>query len=311
MLAGCGPRTGRIDPAALDPQQLVIDMPAIYIDFDSNGLASVGGTPVSELGKTLGQDLSAVALPPEQVAMLSAANIQHIQLNNTEKGLMILVNGQMVPSIGWDANALKATLDTVSGVNAAALPPMVQGLLPVLAKLGVGVVVRFPIAEGAQTIPLEVTGQGSAAATSKAAQDQFLASVGQPPVIKFSVDYAADGSWTVDGKSAADWSAAIPFNWAGFNLKTEQLQGVAAANIKTLTLSTNREGIFIAINGNTLPHLTWANGEIEHVLNLAVQSGALESITGQVPNVAQLLEQFKSLLPVVQTSEFTMTVNFP
>ncbi|MFN8441182.1 MAG: hypothetical protein U0175_10455 [Caldilineaceae bacterium] len=311
-LSACGPRAGRVDATTLSPDAVVIDLPAIYIDFDANGTPTIGGQTLDQVGAQLGQQLPAVpSLPAAQIQMLTDYNIQHIQINNSPKGLQLLVNGMQIPSLGWSPEQLSATVDTLNSFGIP-LPPDVAGILPMLGNVGVGIVLRFPLKEGATAIPTEVEGGMSAPAESIAAQKQYLDSIGQAPVIKFAVFYNADGSWTVDGKGPNDYAKSFPdFKWEGLNMNPSMIKRLTSVGVKNFTLSTNPSGIFIAINGKQLPNLTWGNGEIEHTLALAEQTGLLQMAAGNVANLSDIINQVKSLLPAVQTTDFSITVNLP
>lgn len=308
MLAGCGPRVGGGELAAsASPQDLVVDLPAIYIDVNTEGQTSIGGTPLAQLSSQLGVDLSAAAqLDKVWVNHLTTTNVQHLQINNTANGIMLLVNGEPIPSLGWDGEALTATADTLNMLGAN-IGPQIGKLLPVIRALGVGVVVRIPVVEGTELIPLAVQSDQSAAALAKKAQEEYLQAVGQPPVVRVTLSYAPDGTFTVADLSGTDLAAMnIPVQ--SLNLPAPQIERMAQLGIKKISLSSNNEGVFIGINDKVLPHITWGNGEVNHVLKLAAQMGFLGQIQGYSPEVHAMIE---SLLPSVQASDVNLTVTFP
>ena len=311
-LSACGPRAGRTDAASLDANAVVIDFPAIYVDFDSNGTPTIGGQTVDQLGAQFGQAVPAIpTLTPEQVKMMTDLNIQHIQINNSAQGLRLLVNGLQIPSLGWSADQLKNTVDTLNSFGIP-LPPDLAGILPMAGNVGIGLVLRFPIKAGTEAIPVNVEGGMSAPAESIAARKQYIESVGQPPVIKVAVDYKVDGSWTVDGKGPDEYSKMIPdFKWDGLNMNPSMLKRLGDVGVKNFTIATNPDGIFISVNGKLLPNLTWGNGEIEHTLALAEQTGLLQQFSGSVSNLSDIINQVKALLPVVESADFSVTVNLP
>ena len=71
---------------------------------------------------------------------------------------------------------------------------MVQSLLPQIANIGIGVTLRFPPSQGADLLPLTVTGEGSAAATAAQAEEAYLAQAGSPAKINLPITYASDGT---------------------------------------------------------------------------------------------------------------------
>lgn len=311
-LSACGPRAGRVDVNSLNPDAVVIDLPAIYIDFDANGTPTIGGQTVDQLGAQFGQQLPAIpTLPADQVKMLTDLNIQHIQIDNSPQGLNLLVNGMMIPSLGWSSSQLSNTVELLNNFGIP-IPPDLAGILPMLGNVGIGIVLRFPLKEGATPIPAVVEGGMSASAEAIAAQKQYLESVGQASVIKFAVFYNADGSWTVDGKGPDYYAQSFPdFKWEGLNMNPSMLKRLTDVGVKDFTISTNPDGIFIAINGKLLPNITWGHGEIEHTLALAEQTGLLQMAAGNVSNLSDVINQVQSLLPAIQTTDFSITVNLP
>ncbi|GIV78511.1 MAG: hypothetical protein KatS3mg050_2905 [Litorilinea sp.] len=310
VLAGCGPRaTGGRLAAAASPDQVVIDLPALVIDIDSSGQPSVGGTPLAELGSLVNQDLAAFTVPAEWVDYLVASNIQHIQIDNTADGLLILVNGEPIPSIAWDGEKLVATAEALETFGAGVA--LLDKLLPMIRNLGIGVIVRFPVPQGEEIIPLVVE-DSEAAAAARAAQEEFLSAVGSPPTFQLVVNYAADGTWNLGDLSEADLRQLAPMPWEMLNLPPALIQAASGAGIQEIGLATNSDGIFISLNGKTLPYITWADGRVNHMLELAGQLGLLEGILGPDPsNMEVMMDTVQSLLPAVQASNVSIKVVFP
>ena len=170
-LAGCGPRAGGGDVArAAGASDVVVDLPAIYIDFDAQGMGTIGGMSVSQAGQLIGQSLSDVNLGADTVKTIAQYNIQHIQLINTDQGLAILVNGLRVPSIGWNAEVL-ANLQEQLAMLGTDLGS-VGNLLPLAGNFNTGIVLRFPLAAGREPLPLlDPKAAELAQRTQQAAQD--------------------------------------------------------------------------------------------------------------------------------------------
>jgi hypothetical protein len=310
-LAGCGPRVGAGElAAAAAPEDAFVDLPALYVDYGADGMAMIGGAPATVAGAMLGQDLSMLNLGPEAVAAMSGVNIQHVQINNTPNGLVIAVNGRRMPSLAWDGAVLTGLGDLIGelGVPLGGLEQM----LSILPNTGFGFVLRFPVAEGRDVIPLADPNAQRTAEAAQAAVDQYLAGVGgQVPVIQFTVNYRPDGTWTVQDMDAAAWEQVLPIGWDGFNLSPAMAQGAAGLGLRTLGVSTDKDGIAISINDRSLPKITWGQGELENILTLLEESGALDMASGGGADVQGLVDMVKQLLPTVQTADFNMTVNFP
>ncbi len=309
VLSGCAPRTGAGSSAAMAMNdELVIDLPAIVIDFDNDGHASIGGIPAAEMGAMAGVDMAGMALAPDWVHYFSMSNIQHLQINNAADGLLVLVNGEPVPSLEWDENSLVATAGAVSSLGIAV--PVLDKVLPLVQQLGVGVIMRFPVQAGAEVIPYSVMGDGSAAEMAKAAQSEFLDAVGAPPKINLPIVYQADGSYAVGDLSDAEWTALTGVPWNALRLDAGVIASLGQSGITSMALGTDQEGIHVSLNGNALPSIGWANGEVQHVLDLAEQMGLWEAYMPGV-NMDDMMATIDSLLPVVQTTNANISVYLP
>jgi sulfur carrier protein ThiS len=293
---------------APDDSSIVIDLPALVIDIQSDGSTSVGETSLASVGGMVGADLSALSVPVAWVDYLTAANIQHVQIANTPEGILILVNGQAIPSLAWDGEKLVATAEVLEQVGPTVA--LLDKVLPLVRNLGIGVTIRVPVAQGTEVLPLTVT-DDAVAQEAIAAQDEFLRAVGTPPTFQLVITYADDGTWTLGDMTQAEWSTIAPIPWEQLNLPPQAIQAASAAGIDEIGLTTNADGIFISINGKTLPYITWADGRINHVLNLALEAGLLDGLMGANPNMATLVETVESLLPAVQASNVNIRVVFP
>jgi len=309
VLSGCAPRTGAGSSAAMAmDDELVIDLPAIVIDFASDGTASIGGVPASEMGAMAGMDLSTLAIAPEWVSYFSMTDIQHLQVNNTAGGLVILVNGQPVPSLEWDENSLITTAGALESLGIAI--PVLEKVLPLVQQLGIGAIMRFPVQAGAAVIPFSVMGDGSAAEQAKAAQAEFLAAVGAPPKINLPIVYQADSSYSVGDLSDAEWTALTGVPWAALRLDPNAIASLTGSGITSMAIDTDQHGIHVSINGNELPSIGWGNGEVQHVLNLAGQMGIWDAYMPGV-NIDDMMATVESLLPVVQTTDASISIYLP
>jgi hypothetical protein len=309
-LAGCAPRTGQGETAAqAGADQLAVDLPALVIDVDSEGNFTTGGIPLAALGASFGAaGLDTLKLSPAQVALLTNANVQHIQINNLPDGLKILVNGEEIPTLVWDAKSL-AALQSLVGQLGTGLPPLVQQLLPLLDRLGVGVTVRFPPAQGAELIPLAVAGESSSASAAQAGQQQFLASVGTPPHIVVPIQYAADGSWRAAGMSEAEWITLTGQSaLESLRLPASLIADLTNAGVKTIVVSTDPDGLHVTVNDQALPYLAWGEGRLSHALTLAASAGVLGEQGGAAANLAPAIE---ALLPMVTGSQVELRLTLP
>ena len=193
------------------------------------------------------------------------------------------------------------------GPNAALLRP----LLPLATTLGGGLVLRFPLAPDVTPVPFVVTPDAALLTAARQTQAHYLAIIGTPPPLTITVDYGLDGSWTVDGLTGEQWADGMPLPWTRLNLSPELVQGASAAGIATLRLTANQQGLFIELNGRPLPHISWAEGELENLLALATDAELLNEALGANPHTNTLLTTIQGLLPIVTATPVTLQVNFP
>jgi hypothetical protein len=311
LVAGCAPRAmgGQVAERAGDAQ-VVVDLPALVLDVQPDGTATVGGTALSSL-PMVGQALSAVKFPAESVAQLTGSNIQHIQVDNTADGILILINGKAIPSLAWDGESLTATGEVVKSLpGAAGAVAVLDKLLPLIQNLGIGVIIRFPVTEGAEALPLVSPDAGKTAEELKAAQDQFLAAVQVPATVQVTLTYDENGNWTMGGMSQEEWAQISPQFGTMLTMQPAGIGALKGLGIQEIGISTNKDGIFISINGKTLPHITWAEGRINNILALLAETGALDKVMpGQ--DSAAILEYIQGLLPAVLASNINLIVKFP
>lgn len=304
-LAACAPRAGEgATAAAGSDQALLVDLPAIVIDFDVDGKATVGGVPVADLNPSLASLDTLIG--PDTVAMFTENNIQHIQISTTPTGVDILVNGQAIPSVGWDGESLAGAQQLLALVGDDGLA-MVQSLLPQIANIGIGVTLRFPPSQGAEVIPLTVTGEGSAAEAAAQAQEAYLAQAGSPAQINLPITYASDGTFSIGNLTADQLTVLLGAPLESLTLTSEQITRAQALGVKTLTVATDSAGIHMTLNGTPLPHISWGDGKLAYGLNLALQSGLLGS-GGNSEDMSMLVEK---LLPIIQTSTVNVQITFP
>lgn len=302
LMAGCAPRAGGGAVVAAEGQELLVDLPAIVIDFDAEGQATVGGVPVADLNPGLASLDTMIG--PDTIGMITENNIQHVQLATAPTGVEILVNGQAIPSLAWDGESLAGAQQLLSILGNEGLS-MVQSLLPQIANIGVGVVLRFPPSQGAEVIPL--TGDGSAAATAAEAQEAFLAQAGSPARINIPLTYASDGTFSVGALTADELTVLLGAPLESLTLTEEQIAQYTAAGLKTFTLTTDSDGVRMTLNGNPLPSLSWGEGKLGYGLSLLLQTGLL----GGGDASADMGALIDKLLPIIQTAEVNVQVTMP
>lgn len=305
VMTGCAPRPGAGETAAGAAADMpAVDLPSLAIDVAADGTATVGGIPLAALAGSLGiPGLESLPITADQVAMLTAANVQHIQLNNKQNGMKILVNGQEIPSLGWDKDILQNTAGLVGQV------PGLEQLLPLVTNFGFGVTLRFPLKEGATPAPLEVSGADTAAAKYAETQKQFVDSVGAPPTVNIPVQYNADGTWTVAGIESAEWVAITGQDiFRQLNSSEGKIRAAVNGGLKGVDIQSDPNGLHIVINGNALPYIDWSDGKLASAIDIAKQSGLLAGLGVDPETLTMLLDTW---LPMVTATNVNLKVSMP
>ena len=302
-LSGCAPRVGQ-GSLDVDSDQLVIDLPALVLDIGADGSVSIQNATVADLVSML-VDGGELDLPINDmtVMFLSMANIQHIQVSNTPEGLLLLVNGLSIPSISYDGDSLSALPGAINDL--ADIGPMADLLVDLVDQIGIGVIARFPVAPGAEEIPLFVEGDSSAAMAAKAAQEEFLASVGTPPRINLPIFYGDDGSLSIGDLSIDELSAMTGVSLDALVMGLGPLEAVRGMGVSVLGISTDKDGITISLDGKALPTLDWSDGKASNLIEVASQIPLLEMM-----GLGSVLPMVNQLLPLVQSAEIDLTLHF-
>ena len=306
MLAGCGPRIGAVESVA--PDELVISLPSLVIDVQPDGEMLIQGRTLAEIGALLGQDLAVGPLDPGLVKFLVHGDIQHIQLDNTPDGPRFLINGEPIPSIRWDTESLSSLAVALEMVGVQA--PALKKLLPLVQDFGLGLTVRFPLSPDAEPIPLHVTGPDSSASKARAAREAWLAAIGnRTPNLQLALHFDSNGVASFAGASQGLLSSlGLPLD--GLSQPPEVIKSFRSLGIEQLTLSSGGDGVRVIINDDELPAMTWADGEMTHLLKIALQTGLQDSLISMDPNIARILDLIERWLPAVQTTEMQLTVTF-
>lgn len=127
----------------------------LRLTFAADGTPSLAGVSTKDITKATGQDLSSMAIPPDTMAQLASAGIQHITIRTTPEGLRVWTNDKPLPTVRWSEETLKSTAKVAGGLSM--VDPNVASILnqfvPFANTLDVNIVLRFPT-NGAAEIPL-------------------------------------------------------------------------------------------------------------------------------------------------------------
>ena len=129
----------------------------IEVFYDETGKPFVPGASFI-LENLLGVDTSQLALPPETIARMVQTGVQHIAIRTQEDGIQFYVNGEMLPKLAWSEDQLSVVADLIGqlylGGQTEGMQQVLEAILPALSQMDFELVLRFPVPEGAEEIPL-------------------------------------------------------------------------------------------------------------------------------------------------------------
>jgi hypothetical protein len=288
LLAACGPATiPTTPPKTPSGEVFMIALPRITVDYDSQG------NPTSVLGldlSKLGVQPQALKLPAQTTQLLTNGGVQHIELAFVGHGVVVYVDGKPLPYINWDDATLERAIG-LAGAFGLQNADLYQQIVPMITRLGLDLVLRFPIAQGVAAIPMTQSGEAAKLTLTPTTEPASV-------VIAFEIKYDENGVPGILGVTASDLAVlGIPMP---VGLAPATLQSLQAANIQSIELRSKPEGIFIYANNELLPNLAWDTATLTNLANLIAQL-APEAIG----------ELVKALVPGLDRFDLDILIHFP
>jgi hypothetical protein len=293
VLAACGPAMKpATDEKTASGEIFILALPRIVIDFDADGSPSVLGMKLADAGLLFGADMSGLKLNEFYVDWMTAANVQHLEMRQTGEGLALLANGQPLPRLAWDDNSLQQAGVMASLFNVPdETVDLFKKLLPIVRRLGLDIVLKFPLGPAAKAIPLA----DPAVAMAKVKPEEAAVTA----IAKFEVKYDEHGVPAILGISAQDLAAlgiAAPLA-----LHMDYVRVLQARNIQHIELRTKPDGLYVYVNGIPLPNLVWDNTLLTSAADFYVQTN---------PS-SPYIEVVKQIVPTLDNMDVGILVHFP
>jgi hypothetical protein len=275
----------------------LLALPRIVIDFDADGNPGTLGMKLEDAGRLFGADMSGMRLNKYYVDWMTAANVQHIEMRQTGDGLALLANGQPLPHVAWDDASLQQASDLAAlfNVDSQSLA-LVKKLLPIMRRLGLDVVAKFPLRPDAKAIALA----DPAVVMAKAKPEQAPATA----IVQFEIKYDEHGVPAILGISAQDL-LALGIE-APLALHMDYVRSLQARNIQHLELRTKPDGLFLYVNGNPLPNLVWDNALLTSAADVYGQMNP-----GGSDQEKQAVGFVKQFIPTLDNMDIAILVHFP
>jgi len=273
LLAMALPTSGAASAATETPSNWLgngssfrISLPRITIQIDAKGFPSVFGIAIKDLGRFVGQDLSFVRLSPVLVDQLTSAGIQHLELVTHGEGLLLYANAKPIPYLAWDESTLASTGEVLQ-VFQIPYGGLVAKLLPYLRWIGLDIVIKLPLPQGAQEIPLRDKKEFSLIdpAAALAEKTPYEPSA----VLQAEVTIDEQGMPTLNGISFKEIQEETGINLSTMMVPPNLVNMMVAGGIQHTQIQARPDGLFIYMNGKELPHLAWDSAHLANVAELA------------------------------------------
>lgn len=289
VLGACGPAVPTaVDETTESGQRFLLSLPRLTIDVDEQGRPNLGGVTLNELGSTFGVALPDFAINPFYVDWMKNTNVQHMELVHTADGMHIYVNGEAMPYLAWDGEAL-ANAGEVAGLFNVPFAQLIGRLAPILERTGLNIVLRFPTQEGAAPVAMR---DPSMVPMAPPEEDVTPAMVAKADIV-----FDENGVPSFAGLSAQDLlmaGIAVP------GLAPETMAMIQQYGVDNMRIVTGPTGVRLYVNEKPLPYLRWDSASLEGASNLYAQMN---------PD-SPYIELAKLFLPEMRNVDVDLMVDF-
>lgn len=289
-LSACGPAVPTAAEETTESgQRFLLSLPRLTIDVDEEGKPNIGGVSLDELGGVLGVQLPEFAINPFYVDWLKNTNVQHMELVHTADGMHIYVNGEAMPYLAWDSEAL-GNVGEVAGLFNVPFAQLIGRLAPILERTGLNIVLRFPTQEGAAQVAMRDPTEIPQAPPEEEVTPAMIA--------KADIVFDENGVPSFGGLSAQDLlmaGIAIP------GLAPETLAMIEQYGVDNMRIVTGPTGVKLYVNDKPLPYLRWDSASLQ---------GA-SSLYAQMNPDSPYIELAKLFLPELRNVDVDLMVSFP
>jgi hypothetical protein len=264
LLSACGAATVPTTDETTDSgQRFLISLPRLVVDVDKEGQASVNGLSIDAVNAIIpGAPLPDLTINPFYVDWMTNTNIQHLEFVSTDDGVFIFANGEPLPFLAWDGDSL-SNLGTLAGIANLPYGNLISRLVPIVQRTGLNIVMRFPTQDGAQEIAIRDP------SIAPEAMQPVTEEVAPSFVTRIDVNYDANGVPTIAGISSRDLAEAGVF--LPIELTPQTLQQLKSNDVKELRFVSGPNGVFVTVNGEALPQITWNSSLLTNSADLYAQ----------------------------------------
>ncbi len=276
VMAGCGgqgvePATG---PTTSTGELFQVALPRLVVDVDAEGNPTLLGISPALLS-AFGVDVSGFRLPKTLVDQFVNAGVQHFEIASVGDRLMFFVDSKPLPHLGWTPDSLTRLLSTMQTLQVQNVEA-IQRILPIVTRLGLDVVLRFPRSAGTAEIPFVDTG------TVRSFQPTVTTDPASA-IIKFEVRFNEQGQAGMMGLTADDLAALGLGSMA--QLSPDMLSNFQKGDIQHVEIRTKPDGAYVYVNNEPLPRLIWDTQLLSNIVELYSR---LSPEAGLLPLIQQI-----------------------
>jgi hypothetical protein len=274
-----------------------IGLPRLTVTYDASGVPSVFGVKTSTISRFLPIDLGILELSPTTVQRLVDSNIQHIEVELNDAGAFVYVNGKALPYLAWNEETLAYAGELVDQLDLARYDRTVAKAIPLLARIGVDVVLTFPAPPGVTPIPVRERAERALAQAPPIAEPTA--------VVQMTVEYSNAGVPSVAGITSREFSQLLGADLRAVELAPATVARLQAAGIEEVALVTQSDGLHLLVNGREALHLAYTETHLRNAIDLYAQ---LNRDREGIEEFATLL---RNLAAIVYGADVDFVVRFP
>lgn len=311
-------------------------LPSIPVDIDEDGrVARIGGIASTEVD-ALWERMTGSPLVGRirffnddedgrsYVSWFTETNVQHITIATRTDGLFVMVNGQPLPHIAWDAESLDNLLDLMDDLRGGGDDALISDaqyealaeFLPLLSALNVRFDLRFPLqadAAGRTTVD-RIPLASDRVFRLEVSEDERAAPALQ--TVDVEVEYrplVGGGGWvpalfelsTVDLRTLLKpFGVDVPL----MKMNDAWRRRLMAAGIQSAGLQVSEDGLYVNVDERRLPHVAWNEAALVNVSNVLAQ---LYPAGARMPTDAAWVPIVRTTAPVLNDLAINLLVRFP
>lgn len=311
LLAACG--STPVEPGdTAESEGFFVALPRATIEVGENGAAeSVVGIPKEILSGLMGGN-GLQLMDTAMVANMQANNIQHLELISGKDGLYVFVNGQALPYLRWEGSKLRDSLPVIRQLNTLygqltgqQLADWIPNMLPLLSRVGMDVLIKLPVKEGAEAVEI----RAEDAALPEPASMEAAEGEAESAVVYLPIFYDSSGTPQLMGPGGQLWRLdpqmliAMGAGNLPLFLSQDTLNSLVRANVKSVGIESSGPGIQLSVNGDPIPIMVgWGPDELNNVVKLLEGTGTVE------PAAVQLLS---AVVPSIPAADVRLYMEFP